>query len=40
MTTNTVMLDSHLAKFCWRNKFGNNALNNLIIEIRSQYPVV
>ena len=40
MTTNTEMLDTHLAEFCWRKKFGDNALNNLIIEIRNQYPVV
>ena len=40
MTTNTEMLDTHLAEFCCRKKFGNNALNNLMTELRSQYPVV
>ena len=40
MTTNTEMLDTHLAEFCWRKKFGGATLGNLIIEIRNQYPVV
>ena len=33
MTTNTEMLDSHFAEFCGTKKFGNNSLNNIMIEI-------
>ena len=36
MTTNTEMLDTHLAEFCRRKKFGDATLGNLLIEIRKQ----
>ncbi|KAI6647775.1 hypothetical protein LOD99_8490 [Oopsacas minuta] len=37
MTTNPELLDTYLAEYCWRKKYGDNPFHNLIIEIRNQY---
>ena len=40
MTTNPELLETHLSEVCWRKKNGENTFNELIKEIRNQYPVV
>ena len=39
MTTNPELLDTYLAEYCWKKKYGDNTFHNLIVEIRTQYPV-
>ena len=40
ITTNPELLDTYLVEYCWKKRHNENIFNNLVMEIRSQYPVV